>query len=175
MADSYAFGAVRTAEELSIIKACEDVIVAFCDRIDVGDVEGAVDLHTENVLFYDVGAVEPMRGKSPILKRMLKVRFCYPNRVTLHTVHNVRFGRVTTTEAECRFMIGLYDLVAVEGKSGIGSKSTEFLGFAEEHVQFSADGDLWKFCQRKVRFLSGAKALPIGVLPSSLPFGEEEK
>src|SRR4051794_17545133 len=95
------FGTPRTLPELIAIQACEEVFVAFCDFMDAGDVASAVDLHTEDLIFYDAGRKEPMIGKEPLRSRLQKVRFSYPGRRTLHTPSNFRFHRVTEGDAEC--------------------------------------------------------------------------
>jgi hypothetical protein len=167
------FGTPRTLTELIAIQACEEVFVAFCDFMDVGDVASAVDLHTEDLIFYDAGRSEPMLGKEPLRNRLQKVRFSYPGRRTLHTPSNFRFHRVTEGDAECRVVISLYDLVRNPEGRGIGAYSTELLGYAQEEIRFVLDTDgQWRFQTRKVAFMSGAKRLPIGTLPGDLPWNE---
>ena len=167
------FGAPRSLAELIAIQACEEVFTAFCDLMDAGEVDAAVELHTDDLVFYDVGRPEPMIGKEPLRARLKKVRFSYPGRRTLHTPSNFRFPKVTATEAECRVVISLYDLVRNPEGRGIGAYSTELLGYAHEEVRFTPDADgCWKFQTRKVAFLAGAKRLPIGTLPGDLPWNE---
>lgn len=169
----HAFGKVRTAEEHAIMRACEETFIAFCDLMDEGEVEKAVALHTDDFVFYDAGREEPTIGRDPMLERMLKVRFSYPGRRTLHTPTNFRFHKVTSQEAECRVIIQLLDLVKNPEGRGIKRYSTELLGFAAEEARFVPVDGLWRFHTRKVRFLAGAKRLPIGTLPGDLPWNEE--
>ena len=169
------FGAPRTFEELAAIQACEEVFTAFCDFMDAGEVAAAVDLHTEDHVFYDIGRAEPMIGKAPLMARLQKVRFSYPGRRTLHTPSNFRFHDVSAETAECRVVISLYDLVKTPEGRGIGAFSTELLGYAQEDVRFVLDSDgTWRFGARKVKFLAGAKRLPIGTLPGDLPWNEQD-
>lgn len=172
----YKFGTPRSFEQLSTMRACEEVFTAFCDFMDTGDVDAAVELHVDDLVFYDVGRPEPMLGKEPLLKRLKKVRFSYPGRRTLHTPSNFRFHKVTDTEAECHVVIALYDLVKdPEGKRSIGAYSSEFLGYAHEDILFKLDNDgRWKFHTRQIAFLAGAKRLPIGTLPKDLPWDQDE-
>lgn len=165
-------GQERSAQQVSAILACQEVFIAFCDLMDEGKVEDAVALHTDDVIFYDVGRDAPMIGKQPILDRLMKVRFSYPGRRTLHTPSNFRFHRVTETEAECRVIIALMDLVKNPEGRGIGRYSTELLGYAAEEVIFVKQENRWLFHTRKVRFLAGAPRLPIGTLPGDLPWNE---
>ena len=167
------FGLPRSAQELTAIHACEEVFTAFCDFMDQGEVDAAVDLHVEDMVFYDAGRPEPMLGKEPLRARLKKVRFSYPGRKTLHTPSNFRFHTVTDTRAECHVVISLYDLVRNPEGKGISRYSTELLGYANEDVLFALDKDgRWKFHTRRVAFLAGAKRLPIGTLPGDLPWNE---
>ena len=168
------FGTPRSAAELAVMRVCEEVFTAFCDLMDRGDVEAAVELHSDDLVFYDVGRAEPMVGKEPLRARLKKVRFSYPGRKTLHIPSNFRFHEVTDKAAECRVVIALYDIVRMPGGKGIGSNSTELLGYAEEAVRFVlADDGCWKFQTRQVAFIGGAKQLPIGTLPKDLPWDKE--
>jgi hypothetical protein len=167
------FGLTRTTEELAAIRACEEVFTAFCDFMDQGDVDSAVSLHADDLVFYDVGRPEPMLGVEPLRARLKKVRFSYPGRKTLHTPSNFRFHEVTATRAECHVVISLFDLVRNPEGKGIGRYSTELLGYANEDVLFALGGDgVWKFQKRRIAFLAGAKRLPIGTLPADLPWNE---
>jgi hypothetical protein len=166
------FGLPRTPQELSAIHACEEVFIAFCDLMDMGDVDAAVELHCDDLVFYDAGRAEPKIGKEPLATRLKKVRFSYPGRKTLHTPSNFRFHRVTENEAECHVVISLYDLVRDPNGRGIGSYSTELLGYANEDVLFKLVDGRWKFHTRRIAFLAGAKRLPIGTLPGDLPWNE---
>lgn len=166
------YGLPRSAQELSAIHACEEVFIAFCDLMDQGEVDAAVDLHSENLVFYDAGREEPMTGREPLRARLKKVRFSYPGRRTLHTPSNFRFHEVTGTTAECHVVISLYDLVRNPQGRGISQYSTELLGYANEDVKFALEDGRWMFHTRRVAFLAGAKALPIGTLPGSLPWNE---
>lgn len=166
------FGTPRSAQELSIIHACEEVFIAFCDLMDLGEVDAAVDLHSDDFVFYDAGRAEPTIGKEPLRARLKKVRFSYPGRRTLHTPSNFRFHKVTATEAECHVVISLYDLVRNPEGRGISKYSTELLGYAHEDVLFKPVNGRWLFHTRKIAFLAGAKRLPIGTLPGDLPWNE---
>lgn len=166
------FGLPRSAQELSAIHACEEVFIAFCDLMDQGEVDAAVDLHVEDHVFYDAGRPEPMMGKEPLRARLKKVRFSYPGRRTLHTPSNFRFHEVNAQFAQCHVVISLYDLVLDPQGRGIGRYSTELLGYASEDVNFAMADGRWKFHTRRVAFLAGAKRLPIGTLPGSLPWNE---
>lgn len=166
------FGRARTPEELAIMRACEEVFIAFCDLMDEGKVDEAMALHVGDVVFYDVGRSEPMIGRAAMLERMNKVRFSYPGRRTLHTPSNFRFHRVTREEAECRVVISLNDLVKNPEGTGIGRYSTELLGYAAEEVRFVPEAGVWRFQTRKARFLAGAKRLPLGTLPGDLPWNQ---
>jgi hypothetical protein len=167
------FGLQRSVPELAAIYACEEVFIAFCDLMDQGEVDAAVDLHVDDLVFYDAGKPEPMRGKEPLLARLKKVRFSYPGRKTLHTPSNFRFHRVTATQAECHVVISLFDLVRNPEGRGISRYSTELLGYANEDVLFVLDAGRWKFHTRKIAFLAGAKRLAIGTLPGDLPWNEQ--
>jgi ketosteroid isomerase-like protein len=168
------FGAPRSLEALIAIQACEEVFTAFCDLMDAGEVDAAVDLHADDLVFYDAGRAEPMIGKEPLRVRLKKVRFSYPGRRTLHTPSNFRFHKVTAEEAECRVVISLFDLVRNPEGKGISAYSTELLGYATEDVRFTPDAEgVWKFQTRKVAFMAGAKRLPIGMLPKDLPWDQE--
>jgi hypothetical protein len=168
------FGEPRDLAALVAIQACEEVFTAFCDLMDAGEVDAAVELHTEDLVFYDVGRPEPMIGREPLRARLKKVRFSYPGRRTLHTPSNFRFHKVTDREAECRVVISLFDLVRDPEGRGISAYSTELLGYAQESVRFVLDADgVWRFQTRKVAFMAGAKKLPIGVLPKDLPWDQE--
>ena len=109
------FGLPRRPEELVAMRACEEVFIAFCDLMDEGEVDSAVDLHMEDLEFYDVGRVEPTIGIEPLRTRLKKVRFSYPGRKTLHTPTNFRFHEVTDKTADCRVVIGLLDIVRMPG------------------------------------------------------------
>jgi hypothetical protein len=168
------FGAPRSPEAAAVMRACEEVFIAFCDFMDAGDVGSAVGLHTEDLVFYDAGREEPMIGKAPLQARLEKVRFSYPGRRTLHTPSNFRFHKVTDAEAECHVVVSLMDLVKNPEGRGISRWSTELLGYAQEDVRFVLDTDgIWKFQTRRVAFMAGAKRLPIGVLPGDLPWNEQ--
>jgi hypothetical protein len=171
------YGAPRPASELAITEACKEVFIAFCDLMDAGDVDQAVDLlHADDLIFYDVGKPEPSIGKEPFRTRMKTVRFSYPGRRTLHTPTNFRFHRVTESEAECRVIIALFDLLKNPEGRGISRYSSEFLGYAREEVRFTPDKDgVWKFQTRKSAFIAGAKRLPIGTLPGHLPWNETDE
>lgn len=166
------FGQPRSAQELSIIHACQEVFTAFCDFMDQGDVDAAIELHVDDHVLYDAGRSDPMVGKEPMRARFKKVRFSYPGRRTLHTPSNFRFHEVDDAFAECHVVISLYDLVLNPEGRGIGKYSTELLGYAHEDVKFAFDGGLWKFHTRRVAFLAGAKRLPIGTMPGDLPWNE---
>ncbi|WP_165793666.1 nuclear transport factor 2 family protein [Hyphococcus luteus] len=168
----YEFGSLRTPEELAIIRACEETFIAFCDFMDMGEVEKAMSLHVEDVVLYDAGRSEPMTGRALMLERMKKVRFSYPGRRTLHTPTNFRFHQVNGSEAECRVVISLYDLVKMPEGKGIGRYSTELLGYAAEEVRFVPENGFWRFHTRKVQFLAGMKQLPNGTMPGDLPWNE---
>lgn len=169
---SRVFGTPRSAQELAVIRACEEVFTAFCDLMDQGEVDAAVDLHCDDLVFHDVGRPEPMIGKEPLRARLKKVRFSYPGRKTLHTPSNFRFHKVTDAEAECRVVISLFDLVRNPEGRGIGRYSTELLGYASEDVLFKPVDGRWLFHTRRIAFLAGAKRLPIGTLPGDLPWNE---
>lgn len=166
------FGKVRSADELAIMAACEELYVAFCDLIDAGELEKAVALHTDDVAVYQEGRPEPIVGLHKWLARLKQVRFSYRGRVTLHTPSNFRFHRVTAQEAECRVITSLYDLVRDPEGRGIGRYSTELVGYAAEEARLVPVNGLWRFQIRKVRFLAGAKRLPIGTLPGDLKWDE---
>lgn len=167
------FGLPRKPEQLVVMRACEEVFIAFCDFMDQGDVDAATALHVEDMVFYDAGRTEPSLGIEPLRARLKKVRFTYPGRRTLHTPSNFRFHEVSATRAECHVVISLYDLVRNPEGRGIARHSTELLGYAEEDVLFALDRDgLWKVHTRRVNFLAGAKRLPIGTLPSDLPWSQ---
>jgi len=165
-------GKIRSAEEVVIIHACQEVFIAFCDLMDAGEVERAVALHTDDLVFYDAGRKDATIGRQPLLDRLMKVRFSYPGRRTLHTPSNFRFHKVNAQEAECRVVISLFDLVENPEGRGIKRYSTELLGYAAEECRFVPEGDLWRFQTRKVRFLAGAPQLPLGTLPGDLPWNE---
>jgi ketosteroid isomerase-like protein len=166
----YPFGLPRSPEQLAVMRACEEVFTAFCDFMDRGDVDAAVDLHCDDLVFYDAGKSEPMRGKEPLRARLDHVRFSYPGRRTLHTPSNFRFHTVSAHDAECHVVIALYDLLRNPEGRGISAYSTEFLGYAEEDIRFALADGRWKFHTRKVAFMAGAKRLPIGTLPKDLPW-----
>ncbi|HWL60467.1 MAG TPA: nuclear transport factor 2 family protein [Microbacteriaceae bacterium] len=164
-------GVPDTVEELIAIRACESLIIDFCDRIDAGDVAAAMALHTADHQMYDISRPEPL-DYAEMEARLNKVRFSYEGREVFHVPSNVRLQVVAPDTVQGSFHIALYDLVRMPGGRGIGAKSTEFLGFANEHVLFRLDDGRWKFAARKMRFISGAKQLPIGTLPANLPFEE---
>lgn len=169
---SYAFGRVRSLEEMQIIQACEELYVAFCDLIDAGKLEEAVALHTDDIEVYQIGRREPFVGKAVWLARLKEVRFSYPNRKVLHTPSNFRFHRVTSDSAECRSITALYDTVFNPEGRGIARYSSELVGYAGEETQFAPVDGLWRFRRRKAWFIAGAKRLPIGVLPGDLNWDE---
>lgn len=165
-------GRVRTGEELAIIRACEDTFITFCDLMDEGKVEEAAALHVEDLVFYDAGLDQPRIGRQALFDRMMKVRFSYPGRRTLHTPSNFRFYVVDKDAAECRVVIALMDLVKNPSGRGIGRYSTELLGYAAEECRFVPKDGRWFFQTRKVRFLAGAPLLPLGTLPGDLPWNK---
>lgn len=164
------FGKVRSAEELAIMAACEELYVAFCDLIDAGELDKAVEMHTEDLAVYQEGRPEPLVGLQKWRARLQQMRFSYRGRVTLHTPSNFRFHRVTAQEAECRVITSLYDLVRNPEGRGISRYSTELVGYAAEEARFVPVNGLWRFKIRQVRFLAGAKRLAIGTLPGELPW-----
>lgn len=166
------FGRVRSIEELQIIQACEELYVAFCDLIDEGELEQALDLHTEEIQIHQIGRSKPVVGREAWLARLKQVRYSYPGRKVLHVPSNFRFHEVTAERAECRTVTALYDLVHNPEGRGIARYSTELVGMADEEVEFVPVEGVWKLNLRKVRFLSGAKRLPIGTLPGELNWDE---
>ncbi len=155
------------------MQACEEVFTAFCDLMDEGEVDSAVELHTEDLEFYDVGRDEPMRGREPLRTRLKKVRFSYPGRKTLHTPSNFRFHEVTERTAECRVIIALMDVVRMPGGKGIGANSTELLGYAEEEVRFALDSDgCWRFQARQGRVSQRRQAVAYRHSPQGPPLGQ---
>ena len=168
-------GVPSTVEELVALRACESVVIEFCARIDAGDVSGAMDLSTDDIQMYDISRPEPLDGRGAMEARLQKVRFAYEDREVFHVPSNFRGQLVEPGLVQGSFHIALYDLVRIPGRRGIGSKSTEFLGFAYEEVLFRLEEGVWKFSVRKMRFISGAKALPIGTLPKNAVFEELER
>lgn len=164
----YPFGRVRSLEELQIIQACTELYIAFVDLTDAGELEKALDLHTDDIEVYQRGRQEPWIGKAAWLNRLKQVRFSYPDRRVLHTPTNFRFHAVTPERAECSAVTALYDLVLNPEGTGIGRFSSELVGYAAEEALFAPVDGLWRFKVRKARFLAGAKRLPIGVLPGEL-------
>ena len=155
---SWQFGTPRSPQQAAIMRTCEEVMIAFCDLVDAGNLDAATALHVEDLVFYDVGRTDPMHGRDKLAKRLNAVRFCYPGRKTLHTPSNFRFHKVDESSAECRVVISLYDLVAIPGGRGIGAYSTELLGYAAEDIRFVFDNDgRWKMQTRSVRFLSATR------------------
>lgn len=170
----HAFGTPRTIDELIIIRACEDIYTAFCDLTDGGDIDRVMELHTDDVQVEQVGRKDIIRGRDAWRARLDEVRFCYPRRRVLHTPSNLRFHAVTATRAECRAITALYDLVLNPEGRGINRYSSEHVGYASEEAEFVPVDGVWKFAKRRIRFLAGAKRLPIGTLPADLPWEPEQ-
>jgi len=161
--------------ELVAARACEQAIIAFCDLMDAGAVAEAVALHHPDAVMFDAVGDARIEGTEAIQARLERVRFSYPNRRTLHVPSNIRLAMTDEGSMAGGYIVALYDLVEVKGGRGIGARSTELLGFAHEDVVFSPDAEgRWLYATRRVRFLAGAKRLPIGVLPSGLPFEESD-
>ncbi|GGA68717.1 hypothetical protein GCM10011490_19020 [Pseudoclavibacter endophyticus] len=153
--------------------ACTKLVIEFCNLMDQGRVADAVELHTDEAAMVDAVSGKPMVGKTAMRDRLERVRFSYEGRVTLHTPTNILVTATGADRATGSFVAALYDLVEVEGGRGIGTRATELLGFASEDVEFERGADgVWRFSHRVVRFLAGAKRLPIGQLPADLPFGK---
>jgi hypothetical protein len=170
----YQFGKPRTIEELIVIRACEDIYTAFCDLTDGGDIDAVIALHTEEIQVEQVGRKDIIRGRAAWRERLNEVRFCYPKRRVLHTPSNLRFHAVTDTRAECHAITALYDLVLNPEGRGINRYSSEHVGYASEEAEFVPVDGIWKFSKRRIKFLAGAKRLPIGTLPADLPWEPEE-
>lgn len=167
------FGKPRTIDELIIIRACEDIYIAFCDLTDGGYIDRAMALHTNGVQIEQVGRKDVIVGNAAWRARLEEVRFCYPNRRVLHTPSNLRFHAVTAERAECHAVTALYDLVLNAEGRGINRYSSELVGYAAEEAEFVPVGGIWKFNKRRIKFLAGAKRLPIGTLPADLPWEPE--
>ena len=149
------FGVVRTPSQVAVMKACEELIVAFCDLVDAGDLDGALGLHLADAIFNDVNGAK-VCGHERIAAWLSKVRLSYPGRSTLHVPSNLRFARVTESEAECRVIIALYDLTKLDGDKIAYAARPSLRRVVAEAIRFSLgpSGD-WRFRERSLSFLTG--------------------
>ena len=108
-------GEARTPAQVSAVLACEELIIGFCDLMDEGAIEKALDLHRADAVFYDLDGAE-IRGREAIAAWLGRVRLRDPGRSTLHVPSNIRFLEVADDTAECRAVITVFDLIQPEGR-----------------------------------------------------------
>ncbi|MEF2978563.1 nuclear transport factor 2 family protein [Subtercola sp. YIM 133946] len=86
--DHMTVGLEHDARIAAAIVACQEVIAAFCDLLDQGDIDAAFALHSDDLEFWEVGASEPLRGPKAAAESARRFRFMYPGRRTLHVPSN---------------------------------------------------------------------------------------
>ena len=149
-------GRSKSVEQLRAADACQELVIAFCDLMDEGDVDSALELHTDDIVFRDVDGA-PVVGKAAAKPWLQSVRFRYPGRVTLHVPSNIRFSAIEDARAECRALVTLYELTRPDGHGGADRCAPTVHGVVVEDITFRRLSDgAWRFSDRVISFLTGA-------------------
>lgn len=142
-------------ETVAAIKACEDVIVAFADLIDEGQVDAAYQLHTDDLKFWVPGAQEPREGRDEAIAAARAFRHSYPGRRTLHSVSNLRVQPEGDNTMAAQYLNTVFELTGNE--NGVASElaAPVIYALAREHTKLRKDeAGYWKIFEQRMELIA---------------------
>jgi len=146
--------------ELSALRACEDVALAFSDRLDEGDLNAAFALHADSLQFFPPGASSAI-GRDAARQDAARVRFAYPGRGTLHVLSGFRGRLLDDGRVTASYLMTVYELTEPDGDRARPLATPRVFALAREEAVFVHDGnDSWVYSQQRM--------IPIGAIPRGL-------
>ncbi len=143
--------------ELSALRACEDAALAFCDRLDEGDLDAAFALHAEALQFFPPGASTAM-GRDAAQQDAARVRFAYPGRGTLHVLSGFRGRLLDDRTVTASYLMTVYELTEPDGDKARPLATPGVFALAREEAVFVHDENgSWLYSEQRM--------IPIGAIP----------
>ncbi|MET0780317.1 MAG: hypothetical protein ABWZ16_02200 [Microbacterium sp.] len=145
--------------ELSALRSCEDTALAFCDRLDEGDLDAAFALHADGLRFFPPGGSTPM-GRDAARQDAARVRFAYPGRGTLHVLSGFRGRLLGDGTVAASYLMTVYELTSPHGDQARPLETPRVFALAREEAVFVRDENgSWVYTEQRM--------IPIGATPKA--------
>lgn len=140
----------RERGDAAVLAACEEVAVAFCELLDLGDAAATFALHADDLAFYPPGADEPLprAAAEAAARRMLG---SYAGRRTAHVLGNFIGRQVAEDRVEAQYVVTVYELTRNVGGVAEERETPLLFGLAHERVVFRREPDgAWRYIEQRM-------------------------